>query len=175
MLFWQTLLWSHTPPNGHIESHGKFAEGFERPSFLWVAGKGMDDGEVLGRLRRYGDVRNSFRGRRQCGKKRERKMADGIAEFGTVGSVPGIDGVERFELGDAGAFDHPEQIQSGIGNRPGAVGEASQGQQRPRGPDFGIRGARSFESGERKDDVADGPGADEKSTAGDKIACPPSA
>jgi len=134
----------------------------------------MNDGKVAGRFRRDGDVRNSLRGRRERGEKRERKMADGVAEFGTVGSVPGIDGVEGFELGDAGVFDHADQIQSRIANRPSAVGEADQGEQRPRRPDFGIRDTRGFESGERKDDVADGAGANEKSTTGDEIACPTS-
>jgi len=51
-------------------------------------------------------------------------MADSIAKFGAVRSVPGIDGIECFELGDAGPFHHAHQIQGSIGNRAGAMGEA---------------------------------------------------
>jgi hypothetical protein len=159
------LLRPRAPLDRDSALRGDFAEVFERPSLLQITGKGLDDGEVLGRFRRDGDVWDAFRGRRKRGEKRERKMADGVAEFRSVGSVPGIDGVEGFELGYAGVFDHADQIQSRIGESTGTVGEADQGKERARGPDFGIEGARSFESGESEDDVADGARTDEQSAA----------
>ena len=82
-------------------------------------------------------------------------MAYGIAKLGAIGSVPGIDGVEGFKLGDAGVFDHAQQIEAGIGDRACAIGEADQREHRARGPDFGIRRAGGFQRGERQDDVAD--------------------
>jgi hypothetical protein len=129
----------------------------------------VDDGEVLRRGRWNLDTRNAFPGRRQRGEKREREMADGVPKFGPVRSVPGIDGVESFQLRDASAFDYAEQIQARIGDGSGAVGEADQRKQRARGPDFGIRRAGSFQSGKRKDHVADGAGTDEEATTGDPL------
>ena len=111
--------------------------------------------KFLDRLRWNRDVRNPFRGRRQRGEERERKMAHSISKLRTMGPVPGIDGVERFELRDAGAFHDSHQIQASIGDSPGAVGEADQRQHRTRRPDFGVGRARSFERGKRKDNVAD--------------------
>ena len=130
----------------------KFSSGQRLLELLakgWMTAKFCDGGG------RDGDARNPFRGRRQRGKERERKMADSVAKFGTVRSVPGIDGVERLQLRNAGAFDHSDQIQASIGESAGAIGEADQGQQGARRPHFGVIGARSFERGERKDDVAD--------------------
>jgi hypothetical protein len=143
---------------------GHFAKVFERPSFSQVARKRMDDREVLSGRRRHRYPRDAFRGRRERGEKRERKMADSVAEFGAVRPVPGVDGIEGFELGHAGVFDHADQIQRSIGNRPGAVREADQRKQRARRPDFGKGGAGGFERRERKDDVADGARANQKST-----------
>jgi len=102
------LFWSRTPPNGEIEPRGHLAKVFERPTFVGAARKRMEDGEVLPRSRRDCNARNSFRRRRQRGEKREGKMAHGVAEFGPVRPEPGIDGIERFQLRDAGAFDHGE-------------------------------------------------------------------
>ncbi len=132
----------------------------------------MDDGEVLrgGRrdvFRLHNDARNPFGGRRKRGEKREGKTAYGIAKFGAVRSVPGIDGVEGFKLGDAGVFDHAQQIDVGVGQSPGAAGESDQREQRARRPDFRIRRACGFQRGERQDDVADRSGADEKSFVND--------
>jgi hypothetical protein len=92
-------------------------------------------------------------------------MPDRVAEFQAVRSVPGIDGVERFQFWDAGMFDHSDQIQAGIGERPRTISEANQREQRPRGPDFRISGAGSFERGKRKDDVADGSRPDKQPAA----------
>jgi hypothetical protein len=120
----------------------------------------MDDREVLSRGVRdwflcNNDVRDPFGRRRKRGEKCKREMADRIAKFGTVRSVPGIDGVECFKLRDAGSFYHAHQIQAGIGNRAGAMGEADEGKQRARGPHFGVIGSSSLERWKGKDDVAD--------------------
>jgi hypothetical protein len=116
----------------------------------------MDDGEVLNRCGRNGNARDAFGGRRERGEKRERKMADGVAKFRTVRPVPGIDGVEGFELRDASPVHDSHQTQGSVGKSPCAIGETEQGQYRPRGPDFGIKGAGCFEGGEREDHVSDG-------------------
>jgi hypothetical protein len=130
-------------------------EVFEFPAFIAVARKRMDDREVLNRCGWNSNVRNPFGGRRKRWEKREREMPDSVAEFSAVRSVPGIDGVERFQLRDAGPFHHSDQIQASIGKSPGAVGKTYQGEQWARGPDFGVRRARCFEGGKRKNDVAD--------------------
>lgn len=124
----------------------------------------MDDREVPRRGGGDGNAWNPFGGRRKRGEKCKREMADGIAKFVTVGSIPGKDGVECFELGDAGSFDHTHQIQAGIGNRAVATGEADEGKQRARGPDFGVIGTSCFQRWEGKDDVTDCAGANQQSS-----------
>jgi hypothetical protein len=114
----------------------------------------MDDREVPDGCGRNSDVRNPFGGRRQRREKREREMAQSISKLRTMGPVPGIDRVERFELRDAGSFHHSHQIQAGIGNRSGAVRKANQGQHRTRSPDLGVNRACGLECGKRKNDVA---------------------
>src|ERR1700676_4837824 len=109
MLFWQVLFWSRTPLDGYIEPRRHLAKVFERPAFFQITRKGMNHGDVFGRLRGYGDARDAF-GRRECGKKREWQVADRVAEFGTVRSIPGIDGLEGFQLRNAGAFHYSHQI-----------------------------------------------------------------
>jgi len=61
-------------------------------------------------------------------------------------------------------FDHSDQIQAGIGERPGAISEANQRKQRPRRPHFRISGAGGFERGKREDDVADGSRPNQETT-----------
>jgi len=116
----------------------------------------MDDREVLSGRGWHGDMRNAVDRRRERGEERERKIADGVAKFGTVGSVPGINGVERFELRHTCPFHYSHQIQAGVWKSPGAVGESDQRKQRARSPDFGIRnaGGGCFQGGKSKDDVA---------------------
>jgi hypothetical protein len=119
----------------------------------------MDDREVLDRFRWNGDLRDPFRGRRKCREKGERKMAHSILKLRTMGPIPGIDRIERFKLRNARPFHHTHQIQTSIGDSSRAVGETDQGKHRARRPDFGIGGARGFERGKRKDNVADRAGA----------------
>jgi hypothetical protein len=124
----------------------------------------MNDGEVLDGGLGHGDARRAFRGRRKRGEKRERKMAHSISKLRTMGPVPGIDGVERFQFRDASAFHNSHQIQTSIGKSPGTIGEADQRQHRTRRPDFGVSRAGSLERGERKDNVADRAGANKQAT-----------
>jgi hypothetical protein len=88
-------------------------------------------------------------------------MRDSFPKLGTVGAVPGIDFIERFERGTLCARD-ADEVESGVGNGTGLVGEANERQRHARSPDFGVIGLRGFQSGEREDDVADGAGADQK-------------
>ena len=67
----------------------------------------MNNGEVLNGCPRNSDVRNPFRWRRQRREKRKWEMAHSIAKLGTIGPVPGIDGVESFELRDPGPSTTP--------------------------------------------------------------------
>lgn len=132
----------------------------------------MDHGEILPRSRWNRNARDAFGGRRKRGEKRKGQMPHGLAKLGTVRSVPGIDGVERWQLRDPGAFDDAQQVEAGIGDRAGAVSETDQREQRAGSPDFGVSGARGFESGQREDDIADGAGANqEPAMTGDQIAC----
>ena len=110
----------------------------------------MDDRKVLSGRRWHGNVRDSFGGRRQRGEKREWKMPHGVAKFGTIRSIPGMDGVESFELRNPSVFQYSHQIQTRIGNGPGTIGEANQRQHRTRRPDFGVSRARSFECREQR-------------------------
>ena len=120
----------------------------------------MDDREVLSGDLRDRNLRRAFGGRRKRGEERERKMAHSVSKLRTMGPVPGIDGVEGFQRGNAGPIHDSHQIQGSVGKSPGAVGEADQGKHRTRGPNFGIRRAGGFERGERKNDVADRAGTD---------------
>ena len=138
------LLRSRTPLHGDLQSRGHFAKILERPTFCRVAGKGVDNRKILDRLPWNSDVRNPFRGRRKRGEERERKMAHSVSKLRAMGPVPGIDGVERFELRDAGAFHHAHQIQTGIGDSPRTIREADQRQYRARRPGFGVTCARGF-------------------------------
>ena len=124
----------------------------------------MNDSEVLNGCLGNGDLRDPFRGRRKRRKKRERKMAYSISKLRTMGPVPGIDGVERFQLRDAGPFHDSDQIQASVGDSPRAVCEANQRQHRARRPYFGVGRPSRFQSRERKDNVADRTRTDQKTT-----------
>jgi len=123
----------------------------------------MDHGEILAFNGGNGNARDAVGGRRQRREEREGQMADCIAKLGTVRAVPGIDGVEPFQLRHASAFDDADQIEAGVGDGAGTVGEANQGKHRARSPDFGVIGAGGFESGQGKNHIADGARANEKS------------
>jgi hypothetical protein len=99
----------------------RFAEVFERPAFIVTTGKGMNDREVFSGRLRDDNSRDPFRGRWKRGEKRERKMAHGIAKLRTMGPVPGIDGVERFELRDASVFPYSHQIQTRVDDGAGTI------------------------------------------------------
>ena len=123
----------------------------------------MNDREVLDRGWRNSDVRNPLHGRRQRREERERKMAHSISKLRTMGPVPGINGIERLELGNAGALHDSHKLQTSIGNRACTIGKADQGEHRARRPDFGVRGSGGFEGRKGEDDVADRTRADQQS------------
>lgn len=119
----------------------------------------MNDCEILARGRRDFNAGMSFR-QRLRGEKSERQMRDGFPELGTIGAVPGINFVEAFERGAFSGFDDADQVESGVGDGPGFIGKSNQRENDARGPDFGEIGLCGFERGKRKDDVANGAGAD---------------
>ena len=91
-------------------------------------------------------------------------MAHSVSKLRTLRPVPGVDGIERFEVRDAGVFHDAHQVQAGIRDSPRAIGEADQGEHRSRRPDFGVIGAGGFESGQGKNHIADGARTNEKSS-----------
>jgi hypothetical protein len=109
------------------------------------------------------NARDAF-GRRQCGEEREGQVTDGGSKFGPIRPVPGIDGVKGFERQYASALDHPDQIQTGVGDGAGAAGETDQRQNGARRPDFGVVRLSSFQGGQGKNNVADGAWPDQKSS-----------
>ena len=145
---------SGAPLHRHIEARRNLAVPNDRPVLLAASGKGMDYGEIARLDRRQVDARHALRGNWQRGKKRERQVADRMAELRAIGPVPGINGIEGFEVGHAGLVEHADQVQAGIGDGAGAVGKAEQRQHTARRPNLGVIGASGFEGGERKDAVA---------------------
>lgn len=158
----ERLFRSGAPFDWRAQASGHFAEIFEGPAFFAAAGERMDHSEISLRRGRDGNPRDPFLRRRERGEEREGKTTDGFAKLGTVGSVPGVDRIEGFELRDAGVFYHAQKIEACVGDGSGAVGEADQRKHGTRGPDFGVSGAGGFECGQRQDDVADGAGSNEK-------------
>jgi len=94
MLCWQMLFRSRAPPHRDSQLRGDVAEIFERPAFLRTARKGMDHREVPGGPNWNRDARNAFDHGRKRREECERQMPDGIAEFLTVRTVPGVNGIE---------------------------------------------------------------------------------
>jgi len=82
-------------------------------------------------------------------------MPHSISKLWTMGPIPGIDGIERFEFRDARSVHHSHQLNAGIGDSACTIREADQREHRARSPDFGICGASGFERRKRKNDVAD--------------------
>jgi len=130
----------------------------------------MDYREIFDRRRWNRNAWDSTRRNREGGKKGERKMTDGVAKFGAIGAIPGIDRIELGEFGNARAFDHAHQVEPGVDDGAGAVGEADQRQDGARRPDFRVIGAGGFKLGKRKNHVADGAGADEQAATLGKYA-----
>ena len=84
----------------------------------------MDYSEILASSRRNGNAGDAFGGRRKRREECKWQVADRIAKLGAVRAVPGIDGIEVLQLRNAGILDHADQIESGVGDGAGAVGEA---------------------------------------------------
>jgi hypothetical protein len=122
----------------------------------------MDHREIRLRRVRNSDVRNPLRRRRQGGEKSERQVANRVAEFRTLVTVPGINRVEAFQRCGAAAFDHAHQIQPRIGDGADAIGKTNQRYHGPGRPHLRVVRAGSFESGQRQNHVADSPGANQQ-------------
>lgn len=82
----------------------------------------MNDGEAFslggGNFDARWDLRERLRG-----EKCERQVRYGFAEFGSSGAVPGVDFLEAFEQRICCCRDS-QQIEAGVGDGSGAVGEA---------------------------------------------------
>ena len=157
----QGFLRAGAPFHGHIQMGRKLAETFERPVFAGAAGERVDYGEIFAWRFRDRDAGDPIGRERQRGEKREGQVTDGIAELGTIGSVPGINRIERFELRDPRAVDDAEEIQTGVGDRASAAGKSDQRQDRARSPDFGVIRTGGLESGQGEDTIADRSRTDE--------------
>jgi hypothetical protein len=118
------------------------------PVLLWAAGIGMDDGELFSITGRNRYARRNV-GKSLRGEKLERQVGDGLPEFRTDGAVPGVDFVEGRQRWTFCVLYNADQVDAGVGNGSGAVGEPDQGEGRARGPDFGVIGFCGFQSGER--------------------------
>jgi len=115
----------------------------------------MDDREILYRCQWHFDTRSALKGWRKRREKRERKMPYSISKLGALRPVPGVDGIEPFQVRDAGAIHDAEQIQASIRNGSRAVGEADQRQHRTRGPNLRVIGAGSLQRRQRENYITD--------------------
>ena len=148
----------------------------------------MDDGEILA-LRPAGDARDGVEGGgaqgahlveveiagvhgggfgRQGGKEAAGKVerANQLAKLGAIGAVPGDDGIELAQLVEqaGGRIGDAQQVEPGGADGAHAVGKAHQGDVGRGRPDLEIAGAQGFEGWQGDDEVADGAGADDKSS-----------
>lgn len=119
----------------------------------------MNDDQVFAFGGRDLDSRRGL-GQRLGREKYKRQVGDGFAEFGTVCAVPRADRVERFEQSAFCAFDYTNEVEAGVSDGSGAVGEADEGERDARGPYFRVISFGGFQRGEREDDVTYGSGAD---------------
>ena len=124
----------------------------------------MNHGKILAFGSGNRNARDAFGRRRKSREERERQMPNCVAEFGAIRSVPAIDGIELLQFRNAGTIHNADQIESGVGDGAGAIGEADQGEHRARSPDFGVTCAGGFECGQREDYIANGARPDEKSS-----------
>lgn len=151
-------------------------EVIERPVLFCAAGEGVDDCEVFDGLLGHGDSRFADAVDGERGKEREGEMADCFPEFRLLGSVPGVDGVEGFEVGErAWMAGDADEVEARVGDGSGVIGELDYREDGAWGPDFGVVGcaggaAIRLEFREGEDAIADGAGADEESTHFSRIA-----
>lgn len=121
----------------------------------------MKDREVFDRRGWNFDARRRMSLQRERGEKRERQMTHGVAKFGAIRAVPGVNRIEGLECGDFCVIDDADQVKAGVGDRADFVGETDQRHGGARDPDFGVIGAGAFEVGKRKDHVPDRARTDE--------------
>ncbi len=100
---------------------------------------------------------------RQRGVETERQAVNSGAEIVAGGAVPGVDFVKRFEAGENGlGREHAYAIEPGGADGAGAIGKAGQRDIGFGAPQFGVVRLQEFERGKRKQEIADGAGADEE-------------
>jgi hypothetical protein len=112
-------------------------------------------------------------GNRERRKERERQMRHGVAKFLAVRAVPGINGIEGLKRGDAGVFEHADQVEAGVGDGAGPVDAADQRENGARRPDFGIVRFRRFHLRQPEDHVADRTGTDQQPSMHASTGCGP--
>ena len=135
---------------------------FERPAFFPAAGEGVQDGEIFHRNLRHWNHGNALGGRRQGGEEGEGQVADRFAEVFTIGSVPGVNRIEGFKSGNAGALDDAHEVKTSVDDRARAAGEADQGEHGAWRPYLGVVPASGFQGGKGKDDIANSPGTNQQ-------------
>jgi hypothetical protein len=170
------------------EAVGEAAEELERGAFGRVAGEWVDHSEGSGG---FGAVDVGEAGCRggvsrkapktpglvqiefdrmtgpgwERGEKLEREMADEIAEFGAIGSVPGNDGVEGGKaVEDMFGREQAEAVKSSRNNGLSGIGEADERDVLAGAPDFGVIGAKRFEGREAEDEITDGTWTNQKAS-----------
>lgn len=93
-----------------------------------AAGEGMDHREARGSGGcGNGGNRNAWDAlhrRRQRRKEGERQVANRLAKFGPVKTVPRVNGIELPQPRGTRAFDDTHQIEARIGDGPRAVGKS---------------------------------------------------
>ena len=122
----------------------------------------MDHGEVFDRRGRHFDSRSRMRLQRECREERERQMPHRFAKIFVFRSVPGVNGIELFDPGDARLFNYSNQIYSSIRDSPYAICESDERRGRSRHPDLGVIRASPFQIRQRKNHIANRAGTDEK-------------
>ena len=127
----------------------------------------MNRDEIFDGRGGHGNFRVAAARNRKRREKSKRQMRDRGAKFGAIRAVPGIDGVERFEFGDARVVEHAKQVEPGVGDGAGAIDGADQRQNRAGSPDLGVVGARRFHFRKPEDHVANGAGPDQESAVQD--------
>jgi hypothetical protein len=121
----------------------------------------MDDGEVFSLAWWDFDPRRRF-GERLRREELERQVSDGFPKFGAVGAVPGINFVEGLKHGALRGFSDADEVEAGVGDGSGFVGEADQWKSHPRGPDFGVISSCRLQRGQRQDYIANSAGTDQE-------------
>jgi len=158
----EQLVRSGRPLDCHWEPGGKGSKIFERPILFGTAGEGMNHGEIARDRGRHRDSWDALCGRRKRGKEGEGQMTDGVAKFGVLGPVPGVNRIEALEREDLCAGRHANQVEACIGDGASAIGKTDERKHSAWRPYFGVLRAGGFQLGQREDAIADGAGTNEQ-------------